>query len=612
MRDPRLVLDTLSVQSKSNENYVFERLYRNLYNEEFFLLAYSRIYSKTGNMTSGIDGKTIDGVSLERIRNIICQLKDESYQPKPVKRTYIPKKNSNKKRPLGIPSFDDKLVQEVARLILEAIFEPNFSDKSHGFRPNKSCHTALAQAKIIFNGAKWWVEGDIKGFFDNIDHQTIILILRKRIKDEKFVNLIWKFLKAGYLENWSFHKTYSGTPQGGIISPILANIYLNELDKFMEEFKAKFDTGKGRTENKEYRQYISKISNLEKKMRKNWSKYTKEQKDEAINLKKKLIKERSQLQPKEQMDESYKRIQYIRYADDFLIGIIGSKEDAEKIKGDISDFLKENLKLELSQEKTLVTNSRDKAKFLGYEISVLRTQDNVKSKNKDSKKKGRLLYHKVMLYMPSDAWFNKAKNLNVIEFDSEGKWKPSHRNELIKLDDLEILDTYNSEIRGLYNYYQLAINVSTLNSFMFFMRYSLFKTFAAKYRSTVPKVIKKYCLNKQTNQFNVKYKTKDGNKIRFLYNEGFKYVSHDNIKPEVDIVPNTLIYAGRNSTVRRLLAEKCEHCGITNVPLEMHHVRKLKDLKGKKMWEQNMIARKRKTLALCKKCHVDLHAGKLD
>lgn len=206
------------------EDYVFNRIYRNLYNTDFYLTAYSNIYANKGNMTEGSDGLTIDGMSINRFNKLIEKLEDESYQPTPVRRTYIKKKNGGK-RPLGIPSADDKIVQEIIRMLLEAMYEPTFSNNSHGFRPNKSCHTALVQVRNTFTGVKWFVEGDIKSFFDEIDHHILINILRKRIKDEKFIRLIWKFLKAGYMDAGRYYSTYSGTPQGGIISPLLANIY---------------------------------------------------------------------------------------------------------------------------------------------------------------------------------------------------------------------------------------------------------------------------------------------------------------------------------------------------------------------------------------------------
>ncbi|MGX5576571.1 reverse transcriptase domain-containing protein, partial [Bacillus toyonensis] len=224
MRNPEFVLNSL-VQKSNTINFKYERLYRNLYNKEFFLLAYARLASKEGNMTKGIDDSTIDGMSMKKIEKLIELLKSEKYQPKPVRRVYIPKANG-KMRPLGIPSFEDKLIQEIVRMILEAIYEGIFSNLSHGFRPKRSCHTALQQIKSTFGGTRWFIEGDICSFFDNIHHHTLVTLLRKRIQDEKFIRLIWKFLRAGYMEEWQFYKTYSGTPQGGIISPILSNIYL--------------------------------------------------------------------------------------------------------------------------------------------------------------------------------------------------------------------------------------------------------------------------------------------------------------------------------------------------------------------------------------------------
>ena len=210
---------------------------------------------------------TLDGMSEERINRIITSLKDHSYQPNPARRVLIPKKNSTKKRPLGIPSTDDKLVQEIIRMILEAIYEPGFSKRSHGFRPKRSCHTALSEIQKTFTGVKWIVEGDIKACFDCFDHHVLIDILRRRIHDEQFIGLMWKFLKAGYMEQWTYHTTYSGTPQGSGMSPLLANIYLSELDNYVEQYKTQFDAGKAdRPETKEY----SRINGTHERLRKKY------------------------------------------------------------------------------------------------------------------------------------------------------------------------------------------------------------------------------------------------------------------------------------------------------------------------------------------------------
>ena len=224
MRSLKIILENLQKHSKE-DNYKYERLYRNLYNPEFYLQAYQNIYANKGAMTSGIDGMTLDGFGKDVVENLITQIKNHTYQPNPVKRVYIPKKNG-KKRPLGISSSADKLVQEVIRMILESIYEPTFSKRSHGFRYERSCHTALQQIQNTFTGVKWFVEGDIKGYFDNIDHHILVNTLRERIKDEAFIELIWKFLKTGYMENWKYNATYSGVAQGSGFSPLLANLYL--------------------------------------------------------------------------------------------------------------------------------------------------------------------------------------------------------------------------------------------------------------------------------------------------------------------------------------------------------------------------------------------------
>lgn len=603
MRNPTDVLNSLSDKSK-NPEYRFQRLYRNLYNPDFYLLAYKNIYANGGSMTPGVNGITIDGMSSQRIAKLIESLKDRSYQPNPARRTYIAKKNNPaKKRPLGIPSGDDKLVQEVIRILLESIYEPNFSDASHGFRPQKSCHTALTKIQKTFTGAKWFVEGDIKACFDSFDHHVLIDILRKRIDDEAFISLMWKFLKAGYMEQWQYHMTYSGTPQGSGMSPILANIYLNELDRYMGEYKARFYKPT-RTANPAHRNMASKIFYYKAKNDKVWDDLSVEEKKECARTLRQMRSEQRKLPTHPVQETSYKAIQYVRYADDFIVGVIGSHEDAKKLKQDLTVFLKEKLGLTLSTEKTKITNTAENARFLGYDISVSRSQDIKRLKNG---KRQRVYSGVVQLRMPLEKWTAKLLEYGAIRIkkDESGKerWKTMPRGKLINRTDIEILSRYNSEIRGLYNYYAIAGNVSTLNHFSSRMKYSMLKTFGSKYRCKVRKIKERYVKN---GEFTVAYKTKSGMKESVYYHDGFRKKTEPALG-QVDMLDIYKKYDKPNSLAIRLHTNKCELCGMDCDGLEMHQVRRLKDLNGEQEWERIMLQRRRKTLAVCPSCHIEIH-----
>lgn len=601
MRSPERVLNSLNEHSKDS-SYKFERLYRILFNEELFYVAYQKIASNGGSTTKGSDGRSIDEMSLARIETLIASLKDESYQPHPSRRVHIPKKNG-KTRPLGIPAFEDKLVQEVVRMILEAIYEGHFETTSHGFRPKRSCHTALLHIQKTFSGAKWFIEGDIKGFFDNIDHDVLVGILRERISDDRFIRLIRKFLKAGYVEDWTFHNTYSGMPQGGIVSPILANIYLDKLDKYVKEYIRHFDMGTKRRPGKESNNLANERKRTVRKLKK-----VKDGTEKAalVARLKAIEQERAAFPNGDEMDESYRRLKYIRYADDFILGVIGSKEEAQRIKEDIKSFLSASLALELSEEKTLITHTGKSAKFLGYEITV--TRDN--HQRRDVRGCLRRTYGKrVRLNVSMATLRDKLLEYGAMEIKlRNGKevWKPKCRSGLIFNDDLEILDRYNRETVGFCNYYLIANNCVVLHNFRYIMEYSMYKTFAGKYRSTVRKINKKYRYNKL---FTVKYEQKGAIKSRTFYKTSFKRRTTA-FNGSCDIEPYSIADVSRTNLTDRLKAEKCELCGATG-KLIMHHVRNLKDLKGKESWERLMSARKRKTIALCPSCHRLRHLGKV-
>ena len=606
MRNPTEVLQNLTEKTK-NESYRFQRLYRNLYNPDFYWLAYRNIYANKGSMTAGADGTTIDGMSDERIKGIIESLRDRSYRPKPAKRVYIAKKNSNKKRPLGIQSGNDKLVQEVVKMILESIYEPVFSNRSHGFRPRRSCQTALMQIQNTFTGTNWFVEGDIHACFDSFDHHVVIDLLRKRIDDEAFIQLIWKFLKAGYMEQWEYGRTYSGVPQGSGVSPVLCNIYLNELDKFMEQYAINYNTTAQRKRlSTAYRTSVNRTYRYRCEGKQIWEKLTPEERKSRSKKLKELERVEKSITPTVPKDEQYKRIQYTRYADDFLIGVIGSKEEAEQIKQDVKAFLQEKLKLEMSDAKTKITHTGDRARFLGYDITVSRSQV---VKRLANGKVQRCQTGVVKLLVPREKWVAKLLEYQAmkIKINENGKERfvALHRGKLVNKSDIEILTTYNAEVRGLYNYYSIANDAFKIGRFGNVMKYSMYKTFACKYKTNVHEMKRRYCVN---DLFTVSYETRSGTKTTTFYRDGYKRKEKATLFDNVNELPDFSKYMKTNTLKQRVERHTCELCGKDCRNLEIHQVKKLKDLKGNSDWVLLMRRRKRKTLVICPECHKMIHS----
>ena len=595
MKPTMEILTKLQENSKKNHDEVFTRLYRYLLRPDIYYVAYQHLYSNKGAGTKGVTDDTADGFSEIYIENIIEALKNEMYQPKPVRRTYI-KKSNGKMRPLGLPVFTDKLIQEAIRMILEAIYEPIFSDYSHGFRPARSCHTALAQIKKEFTGARWFIEGDIKGCFDNINHAVLVEIINQKIKDARFLKLIRSFLKAGYMEDWKYHETYSGCPQGGIISPILANIYLNELDRHVMKIKKEFDVATKARYTPEYTKLVGLRQRLHNKIKNSNG----IEREKLIEEYKSATAQMLKL-PAKQCDD--KKIKYVRYADDFLIAVNGNRQDCEKIKQELTEFINTTLKMELSQEKTLITHSNTPARFLGYDVRVRRDQQ-IKPKGKF---KTRSMNNKVELSIPFKDKIEKFLFSNGIvkQRSDNGKLEPIHRPQLLNRTDLEIVTIYNAELRGICNYYGLASNFNKLIYFNYLMEYSCLKTLAGKHRSKVSKIRAMY--KDGTGKWAIPYETKTV--IKKMY---FANYADCKGKKFTDIVPQTAKNYSHDVTTleSRLKAKICEVCGCTESGrYEIHHVNKVKNLKGKSEWEKIMIAKRRKTIVVCHKCHMAIHHG---
>jgi len=579
-----------AIRKRGTEGRPLQRVYRQLFNRHLYLLAYGRIYRNAGATTPGPDTETVDGMSLERIEKITNLLRHERYTWKPVRRVYIEKQYSTKKRPLGIPGWSDKLVQEVIRLILEAYYEPQFSTRSHGFRPNRGCGTALEEILYKWDGTKWFIEGDIKGCFDNLDHTILMEILAEKIQDNRFLRLIAEALKAGYLEDWRWNPSLSGTPQGGIVSPILANIYLDRLDRFVENtLLPAYNQGTHRRVNRAYETIRQRIADRAQ------SGYKAEELPQLHKLKRMI----PSLDP---YDPEFRRLRYIRYADDFLLGFAGPHSEAEKIKELLRDFLRDSLKLEMSEEKTKITHARSNAaRFLGYDVHIL--QDDHKVTNGRRAVNGKpglripfaVITEKCARYMRGD--------------------NPVHRAELLNCDVYDIIEQYQTEYRGIVEYYRKAYNLHKMSRLKQVMEVSLTKTLAHKLKISVRQVYR---------QFSQSLPTDDGPRKVLQHT-----VARDNQRPFTAQWGNVSLKWNKQATVReplrfpwservqlidRLLADTCELCG-SQVNVEVHHINHMKTLRKKgqgtpPQWVVWMAARQRKTIVVCRGCHNDIHKGR--
>jgi RNA-directed DNA polymerase len=549
-------------------------LSRLMNNPAIWFLAYQNIYSNKGAMTKGIDQITMDGMSEDRAINLISLLKHNLYRPKPVRRVYIPKPNG-KRRSLGIPSGDEKLLQEVVKIILNAIYEPVFSYNSHGFREKRSCHTALNEIKHRWNGVKWLIDFDIKGYFDNIKHELLIKMLEKKIKDKKFINLIRNMLRAGYLEDWKFHRTYSGTPQGGIASPILANIYLHELDMFIKELVKGFSKGKRRRGSLKYSSIRRQMLPIKQKIE-----VQKTKGGDYQHLVKQVRKFQEQLRAipsKATDDPDYKRLWYCRYADDFVLGVIGSKKEAITIKEKIQNFIHEKLKLEVSAEKTGISHAKDGTEFLGYEIRSYSGNKTLRMKIKGSFVVRRVISEQMQLHIPRRKLYNFMKKN---QFGNMDTMKPKHKTKLINYSDYEIICNYNGIMRGFANYYSIANNAKgVLSKPMFIAKRSLYRTLANKHKCSSKKAIIHILNgNERTYKYEHKGKTK---KLKVFELKEMKIPNEKSWNLDLVPVKYKTLYS-RSELLSRILAQKCEYCSKEAGYFEVHHVRKLADIKGKK------------------------------
>ena len=585
MREAKTVLDVL--RERGRRGLPLERLYRQLFNPQWYLLAYGRLYANKGSLTPGPDGETADGMSLGKIERIIDALRHERYRFKPVRRVYIPKKNG-KKRPLGLPSWSDKLVGEVVRLLLEAYYEPQFSDRSHGYRPHRGCHTALSEVSKKWTGTTWFIESDIADCFGSFDHEIMLSILAEKIHDGRFLRLLRNMLQAGYLEDWVWNATLSGVPQGGVVSPLLSNIYLHKLDTFVEHVLIpEYTRGDARAANPEYRRMESQFA------------YRRHRGDHvAVTELRRKMRSTPSINT---TDPGFRRLRYVRYCDDHLLGFTGPKAEAEEIKIRLATFLHDELTLELSQPKTLITHARTgAARFLGYEITVQHADYKITHGR-------RSVNGTVGLRVPRDVI--KAKCAPYLT-----RGKPERRTQMVNDDDFTIVATYGAQYRGLVEYYLLAGDVWRLDRLRWVAETSMLKTLAGKHDSTVARMAGRYRATITTPygprkcfQVSVERSGRTPLVARF----GGIPLRRNKGAVLTDRVPAP-VTVRRKELITRLQARRCELCKQPG-PVDVHQVRKLADLhrpgRPQPAWNQLMAKRRRKTLVVCATCHTAIHDG---
>lgn len=568
------------------------RAYRQLYNENLYISAYSRLYANEGALTPGVTEETVDGMNMSTIKQIIAELKTETYRWKPVRRSYVQRKDG-RKRPLGLPTWKDKLVEEVIRMMLQAYYEPIFSENSHGFRPGRGCHTALQQITQNWTGTVWFIEGDIKGCFDNINHERLMEMLSKRIHDQRLLRLIRHRLESGIMEDWQYRKTYSGAPQGSVLSPLLANIYLHELDEHIETYlMPRWNKGKRRKHNSEYVKYRSRRSAARAKG--DYAKY------------KEATKKMRELPSQDMHDPFFRRLKYVRYADDFLLGFIGNKKEARWILQNIEEFLGSQLKFQTNESKSKITHAKSEtANFLGYGISVY---GNISTKITGLRRSAN---GRITLKLPQGYVAAKSQ-----EWERNGK--PLIDGNALAYSVEEAIVSYAIKYRGIVNYYQYAVDVHELGRLKYAMERSLVHTLSAKLKISVSKIYRKYGTKKLVN--GQSYKVLQSQVVNeetgkvFTATWGGVPLKRKRMvdEPLQDTVQHG--YQGRSELVSRFMANKCELCGKENSELEGHHINKVSKLRSKKyanrnlkLWESIMVSRNRKTLFVCKACHVQIH-----
>lgn len=590
-------LNRLIEESKNNSNYVFKNVARIIADPEFLKFAYGLIKSNPGNMTPGIDKDTLDGIDIQYFKSLAKEIGSGSFKFKPARRIEITKAKGGT-RPLSIASPRDKIVQSAMKIILEAAFEPHFSNFSHGFRPGRGTHTAIYQARALFTEVNWFIEADISKCFDTLPQHLMIEEVKKKIEDQIFIDLIYKSFNAGYIDvNNAFKVHQVGSPQGSMISPILCNILLNLLDNWLTEYSENFNVG---TRKKSNSVYTKLIRDLGKKL-------PHERRIVRASIHKNKIRSYIANEP------NFKRMRFIRYGDDIIIGVIGCHKDCVEIKNNLSLFLNERLGLELSLAKTLVTHSsEDKAHFLGFDLSITPYEKRqlVRSKRMDGSVRLVAQTSRPQILAPITKIVEKLASKGYCKHGKKGT--PTRVGKLIHLSLPMIINHYLSIGRGLINYYSCSDNSTIFKArITYILKYSCALTFASKLRlKTLKGVYSKFGYDLKVCE-TVKDKSKIVAEFKDETLTGIKRGFNLQI---TDYDPLSIIDLASKCYPRtRLLFEgECKVCG-SKEDLEVHHIKHLRkqvQVNQKADYITNLMKRmNRKQILICKGCHIKIHRG---
>lgn len=625
-------LNSFTIKNR-NTSHVNHQIYHLLLDPFTINNAYKNLSKNKGSFTNGYFTGNIQGYSREKTYKLISLLKKNEYFPDPVKRVWVPKPGKSTKRPLGIPSFYDRIVQEAMRGILEAIYEPMFREfysraevvENFGFRPNLSCWNAMEHFTIYAQTCTYVIEGDIKGAYDNVDHNILLGIIEKRVKDKNFLKLLNRFLKAGIMNEGKYQHSLLAVPQGGILSPLLFNIYMFEFDKFIYELITRERTYiHNQNKTKEYQKALYNKKKILQQYRTVKERH-KETKNKALLTQLKSLKKqlkaalRTLYETPSKDNRKLKSFVFTRYADDWILGIGGNKAYAEGLKQQIDSWMQENLKLSLSPEKTKISNIRNEfVPFLGYEMKI-NSPKKVKitnltfketDTNKSQKVKRRTTSNKFFIRPNATRLYNNVKNLGICK---GADLKPIGKRAWATLDEFQIVQKYHSIFLGIVTHYTKCSTYHPLNRLDYIFKYSCAKTIATRKRLTLPQVLNKYGPYLRIE----KPYLDNPEKIRVIEYMGFKRIKETYF---TNITEKTLTPYFDPFKIRTFwrttfkLYSQCCICG-SDTSIEMHHINSLKNIKlGKNKTSFNLILKQlnRKQIPVCKPCHSSITSGTYD